>query len=56
MSVNDSIDRRVTDDSYTVGSSVIVSGEIFTIELQPGSAHRGGIDSGQTECELNAQH
>lgn len=34
---------------------VIIGGEIFTIEIRPGSEHRGGIDSGQAECDLNWQ-
>lgn len=42
-------------DYTTVWSIGIIGGEIFTIELQPGSEGRDDIDSGQTECELNWQ-
>ncbi len=50
-------DRKFSRGWTTAWSIVIIGGEIFTIELQP--EHRGGggggIDSGQTERELNWQ-
>lgn len=48
-------DHNFSSGWTTVWSIVIIGGEIFTIELRPGSEHRGGIDSGQAECELNWQ-
>lgn len=48
-------DNMLSWGSTTVWSIVIIVGEIFTIEPQPGSERRVGIDSGQTECETNWQ-